>query len=114
MGVIVTMDVALERAPGHTLVTVAGEVDLATAPALASALSEVTEADGPLVIDLTEVAFLDSSGLSVLLQARERLGGGGVVRLVAKRPAILRVLAVTGLDEVFSVFPTVGEAASGS
>jgi len=108
------MDIGLERAQGHVVITVAGEVDLATAPELAAALDEVGADDGPIVVDLTEVGFLDSSGLNVLLQARERLGGGTSVRLVATRPAILRVLAVTGLDEVFPVFPAVGEAASGS
>ena len=108
------MDVDVERTTGGSVVRVRGEVDLATSPALADALAGIAAADGPVVVDLTDVGFLDSSGLSVLLQARERLAAGPGLRLVVTRPALTRVLAVTGLDEVFDVAPTVDEALAGT
>ena len=108
------MDVEVTRRDRGAVVTVRGEVDLATAPALADALAGIAPGDGPAVVDLTDVGFLDSSGLSVLLQARERLSAGAGLRLVVTRPALQRVLAVTGLDEVFVVAPTVDEALAGT
>ena len=57
---------------------VRGEVDLATAPALEDALADaIRESDGALVVDLSGVEFLDSSGLKVLLRARALLGTRG-------------------------------------
>jgi anti-sigma B factor antagonist len=108
------MDVNVERTETGAVVHVRGEVDLATSPALADALAGITTREGPVVVDLTEVGFLDSSGLSVLLQARERLAAGSGLRLVVTKPALQRVLAVTGLDEVFTIAPTVDEALAGT
>jgi anti-anti-sigma factor len=105
------MDVEVTEASGTTVVRVQGELDLATAPQLDEALGGI-EGGGPVIVDLTDVGFLDSSGLAVLLQARQRIGGtdGDGLRLVVSRPAILRVLEVTGLTAVFPVFDTLGDA----
>jgi anti-anti-sigma factor len=109
------MDVAVVTGPAHTVVRVEGELDLATAPELASALEALDSGTGPVIVDLTEVGFVDSSGLSTLLQARQRLAGASgapELRLVVTRPSILRVLDVTGLADVFAVFDSVDRAAS--
>ena len=105
------MDVEVTEASGSTVVRVRGELDLATAPQLDEALGGI-DPGGHVVVNLSEVGFLDSSGLAVLLQARQRLGAadGAELRLVVSRPSILRVLEVTGLMAVFPVFDTLGDA----
>ncbi len=96
--------VSAQAREGVTVVTAAGEVDVSTAPELRAMLQDASE--GAIVVDLSQVTFLDSTGLGVLVAASKR----GDVRLVVTRPQITKVLEVTGLSEVFSVFSTVEEA----
>jgi anti-sigma B factor antagonist len=57
-----------------------------------------------VVVDLSGVEFCDSTGMNVLLAAMKRLKEkGGVFELAAPRPAVRRILQVTGLDTVFTV-----------
>jgi anti-sigma B factor antagonist len=66
-----------------------------------------------VIVDLSEVSFLDSTGLSVLVAGWKRFSGGdesAELRLVVVRPVIQRVLEVTGLSKVFPIFPTLEEA----
>lgn len=100
----------VERIGAVTVVTVAGEIDIATAPDLAEALRGVLE-DEPeaVVIDLTAVPFLGSSGLAVLTGFQQRAEPAGV-RLVADQYAVLHPLRLTRLDSVFPIFGTRGEA----
>jgi anti-sigma B factor antagonist len=88
---------------GAPHVRVGGEVDLATAPQLKAALGDlVTATDGDLRIDCAELAFIDSSGVSVLVAIEQRLAAAGR-RLVLRDPSeqFRQVLAVTALDDVF-------------
>src|ERR1700744_2000714 len=89
------------------LVLAIGEIDLYTAPRLQSELTAVIASAAPasrVVVDMSGVEFCDSTGMNVLLsclrQARER---GGELELAAPRPAIIKILAVTGLDSVFTI-----------
>ena len=90
----------------RTLMSVSGEIDLYTAPRLHSELAAALAGGGPvrLVVDMSGVEFCDSTGMNVLLsclrQARER---GGELELAAPRPAVRKILSVTGLDAVFTV-----------
>ena len=91
----------------HTVVTVAGEIDLYTAPKLQTELAAaVTGEDGGIrvVVDMAGVEFCDSTGMNVLLaalrRARER---GGELVLSGPRPAVRKILQVTGLESVFTV-----------
>ena len=107
------LQVHLDQYEDVPVVRLIGEVDLATAPGLRDTLAEVPAGSAIVVVDLSEVTFLDSSGLSVLVSAWKRLSeaeGDGSLRLVVNRPAIQRVLDVTGLAHVFGVFPTLEEA----
>lgn len=92
------------------MVTVGGEVDLYTAPQLRDELVGALE-DGArrLVIDMSRVEFCDSTGISVLLSAMKRSRDKeGDLELVAPKPAVTKVLEVTGLDEVFTIHPDLG------
>jgi anti-sigma B factor antagonist len=98
------------------VVRVIGEIDLATAPELGARLSEIPTGSSTVIIDMSEVSFLDSTGLSVLVTSWKRFcerDENASFRLVVTRPAINRVLEVTGLAHVFGVFATLEEAAKG-
>jgi anti-sigma B factor antagonist len=87
------------------IVFVWGEVDCATAPRLASTLADMTEQGRlNLVVDLSGVYFMDSTGLAVLAVAHKRLvqAGGGLV-LAGPTPAVRRSLEITGLDQMMQV-----------
>jgi anti-sigma B factor antagonist len=90
---------------------VAGEIDMATKPRLAAVVEAIPEADGPLVVDLTDVTFMDSTGLAVLLRidraARE--AGRRLAIACPEGPARL-VLAVSGVEDELPLYPTRAEA----
>jgi anti-anti-sigma factor len=70
-----------------------GELDVATAPALAQRLRALTELGHAVVVDLAEVSFMDSSGLRVLLQARQDADRDGrALELRRPSPAVRRVI----------------------
>ncbi len=89
-----------------------GSLDIATSPTVRAALSEASErGDHRLIVDLTDVEFLDSTGLGALIGAQRRAKEfDGEVRLVAKEGQILRLLRITGLLKVFSVYATLADA----
>lgn len=97
---------------GWTVVAASGEIDVATASVLRDRLTELVEAGATrLVVDLEDVAFIDSTGLGVLVGGvRRARAEGGDLRLVCTNTRILKVFAATGLDEVFSIGSTVDEA----
>lgn len=82
-----------------------GELDMSTAPQLREELLRVV-ADGAkmVTVDLSELAFIDSTGLSVLITGLKRLRQqGGEMALRSPTPGTRRVLEITGLTEVFSI-----------
>ena len=93
---------------GVQIVSPAGEIDVFTAEKLKSALHDAESdcADHDLVVDLSEVSFLDSTGIGVLVGAlRRRREDNATVHLVAQQASILKILSITNLDTVFSVHP---------
>jgi anti-sigma B factor antagonist len=97
---------------GHHLIAVRGEIDLFTAPELKSALTEAIEAGKlRLVIDLSEVSFLDSTALGVLIGAVKRLRSrGGALAIVNTDTSIAKTFEITGLDQIFTILPSREEA----
>ncbi|KRV47749.1 sulfate transporter [Wenjunlia vitaminophila] len=101
-----------ERLAGETVVVeVSGEVDALAAPRLISYLDSLTTRDRPdVVLDLRRVTFLDCSGLTALVRARNRaLARSGRVRLVCDDPFTLRTLRVTRLAGHFTILPDASE-----
>ena len=108
------MDLSITRADhgDRTVVHLGGEIDVYTAPLVREKLDEQIQAGRTdLVVDLTDVTFLDSTGLGVLVGrlklARTR---GGSMRLVGTDDRVLKVFAITGLDKVFEIHPDVESA----
>ena len=89
-----------------------GSLDIATSPTVRAALTSASERGSHrLIVDLTRVDFLDSTGLGALIGGQRRAKEfGGEVRLVAKEGQILRLLRITGLLKVFAVYPNLDEA----
>jgi anti-sigma B factor antagonist len=95
------------------ILSVGGEVDLATAPQLHAKLMDLIEVQeaGVVVVDLTPVGFMDSTGLSVLLAGHRRAQAHGhTIRLVCPDGPVLRVLRLTGIDKVVFVYGSLAEA----
>ena len=98
-----------------TVVAASGEVDVFTAPGLDAELAaQLADGNPRLVVDLSDVSFLDSTGLGVLVKglkgARE---GGGYVRLVVTAERIRKIFDITGLDASMPLFDTVDDALAG-
>jgi anti-sigma B factor antagonist len=97
---------------GAVVVAVEGELDLFTAPVLRDEVRDAIKQDGPtLVFDLASLSFMDSSGLSVLIEAwRLATSQGGGVCLAAPQDPVARILRTTGLDRRIKVYPDVDTA----
>ena len=101
----------LAGAPG---VLVRGEVDIHTAPELTASLdAAMRESRGAFVIDLCDVAFLDSSGVSVLVHARAVLGSKDRDLVVICPPgSVRRVLELANIDDLLAPFASRDDAAA--
>ena len=97
------------------LIAVSGGVDMSTVPQLRQHFVDALNTGSPhLVIDLTDVPFIDSTGLGVLVGLLKRVRtAGGSLRVVASHSAVLAPLRVTGLHRVFNVCSTIDEAMAG-
>lgn len=105
-------DVNISCDAGPCVVRVSGEVDVYTSPTLKSALLDaLRESEGTVIVDLDGVGFIDSSGLGVLVGALRRAReAGGDLRIVSARPAVEKILRITGLDRVFTLYSSTDEA----
>ena len=108
-GVPRLLDVAVRTENGTAIVTVQGEVDMASAPQLQAALEDAQRGGDPLVVDMSEVGFLGSAGLSVLLVISEAAAPGAGLRVVVS-DAVRRPIELTGLDKLLSVHESLADA----
>jgi anti-sigma B factor antagonist len=105
------LTIEVREEPGHVLVTVAGEVDIATVPRLRERLAAPAASGRPLIVDLDPVTFIDAAGLGVLVGAANRAAaGGGSLHAVCNRRQVRRLFAITGLDRHIPLARTVPEA----
>jgi anti-anti-sigma factor len=97
--------VAVEHRGTGAVVTVGGDLEFGTAASLRGALIELAQQGcDPLVLDLAGLEFIDSTGLSLLVQAQQRIESQGH-RFVLRNPAerVQRVLEISGLTELFTI-----------
>jgi anti-sigma B factor antagonist len=113
----VSLEVDVVRERPEVVIAARGEVDLATAPVLRDAVEGADPEASVVVVDLTDVSFLDSSGLRVLAQCQRMLSGpdedGAAMRVVVASPAVQRVFDVTGLRSFFDVYDSLDDALVG-
>ena len=106
------MDVKTEQRGDIVVVSITGSIDANTAPALATAFSqEIGQGRSRVVADFAAVAYTSSAGLRALLGAlKEARQHGGDFRLAGVRPAVFRVLELSGFTSILKYFPDVNEA----
>jgi anti-sigma B factor antagonist len=90
---------------GMPVLRAQGEIDVASAPEFHASLSDLIREDTEiLIVDLSEVSFMDSTGLGVLVGVEKQMSEAGhEMRLVVTQPQITRLLELTGLNEVFTI-----------
>lgn len=99
---------------GITVLAVSGELDLRTAPRLAEALEQIPLGpEHPLVIDLTDLTYCDSTGVTVLITAHHRAQQNRAPLVLAGLGLHLtHLFEIIGLDQLFTIGPSADEAAA--
>ena len=107
--------VDVRREPQATVLTISGELDLASSPVLEERLDEVFGSDSDVVIlDLRDLDFMDSTGLSVLVKAHQAAEAGDrQLCLVKGPPQVQRLLSLTGVADRLRVLDAPEDALSG-
>lgn len=94
-----------------TTLAVFGEVDIQTSPRLRTRIEQTLEPDQHLIIDLTRVHFMDSTGLGVLVAGLNRAKQiDASLSLVCDRARVLKLFEMTGLKETFTIHATRSQA----
>ncbi|QVQ52293.1 STAS domain-containing protein [Spiractinospora alimapuensis] len=102
----------MPRGPTISVVRPHGEIDCAVTPALREYLfTALRPGMELLVIDLSEITFCDAAGLAVLVGTRHRADRLGVeLRMAGPRAQMRRILRITGLDRVLTIYPTLAQS----
>ena len=84
-----------------------GEIDLHVSPQVSASLAALIAKKPPqLVVDLSKVSYIDSSGLAVLIEAMQNVGGyGGKFALSGLQEGVRPIFEIARLDQVFRIFP---------
>jgi anti-sigma B factor antagonist len=111
----VGLEIGVDRHDGYVVLSPRGEIDFVTGPQLEHAITGVLAAgDLHVVIDLTGVDFLESTGLAALIGGRRRaLALDGSLSLVGAGEQLVKVFRITGLDTLFPLHDTVAAALAG-
>lgn len=106
------LQVSSHECDGARVVSVAGELDALSVPELDAHVAPLLEVGYQrVVLDLSGVEFMDSTGLGICIKVLKGVrDAGGDMSLVATSPRVLRVLEITGIDQAISVAETVDEA----
>lgn len=108
------LQVSTSTVESATVVAATGELDLHTAPDLDRALKQATQDQASLlVVDLSGVDFMDSTGLSTIVAAVAAARGyGGKIAVVATSAKIMKVFTLTGVDQQVGIYSSVNEASA--
>ncbi|HEX6472928.1 MAG TPA: STAS domain-containing protein [Streptosporangiaceae bacterium] len=106
------LQLTTQEVGGHAVLRLKGELDIATVDDLRDDLRKARQFYGErIILDLTELEFMDSQGLSVIVTCHKAVtAAGGSLGLVAPRPIVRRTLEITGLTGRLDVYETVAEA----
>lgn len=108
------MDLTLNttRVGQQAVLEVGGEVDMYSSPTLRERIAELLDGDDKaLVVDLSGTSFLDSTGLGALVAGLNHARQvGGQMPIVCSSDRILKLFRITGLDGVFTIFPSIDAA----
>jgi anti-sigma B factor antagonist len=98
------------------VITLPEEIDISNADQVRDELlSLLNRGPGVLIVDMAETTFCDSAGVNALVRAHKRATANEAeLRLVVASPGVQRVLAITGVDRLISVYPTVAASLGGA
>lgn len=96
-----------EREGALHVVSVAGELDQATVPRLRSELTVALDGDGGVIVNLRDCSFIDSTGLSLLVEAKRHLADGErEFAVCCPDDEVRRLLELTGIDQAVTLYDT--------
>ena len=106
---------SVRRANGTVVIALPDEIDVTSADQVDTELAATLETGTQvLVVDMTATRFCDSRGVQALVRAYHRAAAAGVeMRVAASGPAVLRVLQLTGTDQVIALYPDMSTATDG-
>ena len=105
------MALEITEKDGATIVALSGDVDLQTSPAVRQGLLECLETHDQVLVDMSQVNYIDSSGVASLVEAFQVSRKKGTsFALACVSPAAMRVLNLARLDKVFSIFESIEDA----
>jgi anti-sigma B factor antagonist len=109
---------SLEMAPKNTkdhVLPLEGEIDLHVSPRISASLAAMIDGKPKqIVVDLTKVTYIDSSGLAVLIEGMQNVEAyGGRFALVGLQAGVRPIFEIARLDQVFQIYPTVDAALAG-
>ncbi len=104
-----------ERIEDYSIISVHGEIDLHTAPKFETVMERLAgNGFRAVMVDMSGVSFMDSTGLSTLMRARDHLEERDIsFRLVSPSHAVDRIFSVTGFQDYFEIFASREDAISG-
>ncbi len=107
------LEIHREPDDARVLLALRGEIDMATVGVLQEALGDAVSEAGDVWVDLTDVEFMDSTGLTALVRAHQAIGDGcRQLRIICPgRGLVRRTLEMSGLHEVLHVYPSRDAAA---
>ncbi|MGH2717045.1 MAG: STAS domain-containing protein [Actinomycetota bacterium] len=107
MGKSAQLNIARESLPEAEVIRVSGELDISSSSALREELTEVARTDSNVVLDLSGLRFMDSTGLSVIIAALKRLRERSFdLLLCAPQPPVRRIFEICGLDGIVTILPS--------
>jgi anti-sigma B factor antagonist len=106
------LEIEVEEKEGYCIVSPVGELDVYTVPLFRKVVLKLGgDRRHELIMDLTKLTFIDSSGLGSLIETYQRVQSAeGEIAFVIDNPRILKILKLVGLNEIFPVFPNLGRA----
>ena len=110
------VEITMEKIGAGHLMLLKGDVDMNTSPDVRSGLAEVFKQGGAkaLLINLSGVRYMDSSGIATLVEAMQNCMKSGMkLRLVDLSPSVRDVFELARLSSIFEIFPGVSEASKG-
>lgn len=106
------MEIEVEEKEGYNIVAPVGELDIYTVPLFRKVINKLeNDRKHDLILDLSRLTFIDSSGLGSLIEVWQRAQtSGATVAYVVSNPRILKVFKLVELHKVFRMYPNVGRA----
>ncbi len=97
----------MPKNPSHEVLPLEGEIDLHVSPTISESLRAlVAKKPKKLVVDLSKVTYIDSSGLAVLIEGMQNVGNyGGAFSLVGLQESVRPIFHIARLDQVFRIYP---------